>query len=91
MLGVIVHSNKICIYMSVTNQKIVERNWHSDQKSEEQDIGSWTVEESSLVEDCLKIVLASKLNEGLGYSLTGRCEYCEAFRFLWIYKIGIYT
>ena len=52
MLGVIVHSNKICIYMSVTNQKIVERNWHSDQKSEEQDIGSWTVENSALVEDC---------------------------------------
>ena len=59
MLGVIVNSNKLCMYMSVTNQKIVERNWHSDQKSEEQDIGSWTVENIALVEDCFKIILPS--------------------------------
>ena len=47
------------MHIASTNQKVAEQHWPSDQKSEEQDIGSWTVEESSLVEDCFKIKLSS--------------------------------
>ena len=47
------------MHVATTNQKVAEQNWHSNQKSEEQDIGSWTVEKSSFVEDCFKIKLSS--------------------------------
>ena len=47
------------MHVAATNQKVAEQNWHSNQKSEEQDIGSWTVEEGSFVEDCFKIKLPS--------------------------------
>ena len=56
----ITHMYEMHIYIAVTNQKVAEQNWHSNQKSEEQDIGSWSVEESTaLVEDCFKIKLSS--------------------------------
>ena len=47
------------VYIAATNQKVAEQNWHSNQKNEEQDIGSRSVEESALVEDCFKIKLSS--------------------------------
>ena len=44
-------------HLTVTNQKVGEQNWHGDQKSEEQNIGSWTVEEGSFFEGVLKTKL----------------------------------
>ena len=55
----ITHMYEMHIYIAVTNQKVAEQNWHSNQKSEEQDIGSWTVEKSALVEDSFKIKFSS--------------------------------
>ena len=50
---------KKCMHTAATNQKVDEQNWHSNQKYDEEDIGSWTVEKSALVEDCFKIKFSS--------------------------------
>ena len=47
------------VYITATNQKVAEQNWHSNQKSEEQDIGSRSVKKSALVEDSFIIKLSS--------------------------------
>ena len=52
-------TKKCIVYIAATNQEVAEQNWHSNQKNDEEDIGSWAVEKSALVEDCFKIKLSS--------------------------------
>ena len=47
------------MHIAATNQKVAEQNWHSHQKNDAEDIGSWTVEKSALVEDDFKIKFSS--------------------------------
>ena len=44
---------------AATNQEVDEQYWHGDQEGDEQDIGSWTVEEISPVEGVFKVKLPS--------------------------------
>ena len=47
------------MHIAATNQEVAEQNWHSNQKNDKEDICSWTVEKSALVEDRFKIKLSS--------------------------------
>ena len=49
---------KKCVHTAATNQKVAEQNWPSHQKNEKEDIGSWTIEKSALVEDHFEIKLS---------------------------------
>ena len=50
---------KCAKHTAATNQEVDEQYWHGDQEGNEQDVGSWTVEEISSVEGVLKIKLSS--------------------------------